>query len=71
MADEIDLASDLDEEHRLFSVEKIRRNSAKMVQGKAGECEICGEESPRIIEVVFEKSMTWACTKCRDQFKLG
>ena len=59
MADEVDRA-DAEIERHLH--EALRRNRAEIEVGKPGECELCGEESPRLVR--------GACARCRDKYKL-
>lgn len=60
IGDPIDIASDRAELER----EMAMRNTAKDIPpGVPGECEYCGDESPRLIKN--------ACARCRDEFRLG
>lgn len=57
--DEVDRAAAEVERHLQ---EALRRNRAEPVPGVPGECELCGEESQRLVR--------GACARCRDKFKL-
>lgn len=43
-------------------LENVRRTEYEIPEGESGECELCGEESPRLIG--------GACARCRDKYKL-
>jgi len=43
---------------RQQAVEKSQRQAAKLQAGHPGECDFCGEDSPRLIN--------GACGRCRD-----
>lgn len=67
MADEIDAAAnhiEIEDEKRLAAV---RRNLAKQEPGVAGECDLCGEYMPRLVE----RKGDMVCAPCRDKFRLG
>lgn len=53
-------ASALEEAFRKKSIEKYQNYT--IPKGSAGECEYCGEQSPRLINS--------ACARCRDQYRL-
>lgn len=57
--DEVDRATD--EVDRLLA-EALRNARAELAPGEPGECELCGEESPRLVR--------GACARCRDRHKL-
>lgn len=58
--DECDLASELEAAHIAAA---IRSSSADIRPGVAGDCDMCGEYSSRLIE--------GACAPCRDKYQLG
>lgn len=58
MADEADIASEQTERLEEGNVNFIRRQAAEMPAGEPGECEKCGEYSPRLVG--------GACAPCRD-----
>ncbi|WP_230770594.1 conjugal transfer protein TraR [Sphingomonas sp. Leaf4] len=55
MADEMDLAAELEQEHLQRS---IRAACQPITIGVAGECEECGYDSPRLVR--------GRCAPCRD-----
>lgn len=55
MADDIDMANDLAEQHLNHSLRAAR---AAVPDGVAGECEDCGEDMPRLVH--------GRCGYCRD-----
>ncbi len=57
--DEVDRATE--EVDRLLA-EAMRNARAELVPGEPGECELCGEDSPRLVR--------GACAPCRDRHKL-
>lgn len=59
MADEADIAGQQEERARQ---EAIRNNSKPLAQGEPGDCDRCGEFSPRLV--------LGACAPCRDRYKL-
>lgn len=56
MADEIDLATDLAQQHLDRSLRAVR--AASIPAGVPGECEDCGEDMPRLVNGL--------CGFCRD-----
>lgn len=62
MADEIDIANDQVALIEEAGVALIRQQAAKFVPGEPGECEMCGEDMPRLVEGV--------CCRCRDKYNL-
>lgn len=58
----LELTEALNEKIKQSNIQKIRRK-AKIPEGMKGECDYCGNYSPRIV--------FGACAKCRDQYKLG
>ena len=60
MSDEVDRAN---QEVERSLAEAIRRNrKADLTPGKAGDCDLCGEWSARLVG--------GACAPCRDQWRL-
>ena len=57
--DEIDIAQ---EREYITRQDAIRNNARPLASGVAGDCDICGEWSGRLIQGV--------CAPCRDKFKL-
>lgn len=55
MADEMDLAAELEQEHLTRSISAARRT---VPAGVPGECEECGYDSPRLVG--------GRCAPCRD-----
>jgi len=62
-ADPLDRAADLEETERDQVTQAIRAAAANMPAGKAGNCEICGHWSGRLVG--------GACAPCRDRYKLA
>ena len=60
MSDEADEANDHAE---VIKEHFIRAARADIPPGRPGECEVCGDHSPRLINGV--------CAPCRDEFNLG
>jgi hypothetical protein len=60
MADEADIANDYVERVREAA---MRTPRPQMAKGEPGECEWCGEDSPRLVR--------GACARCRDKYNLG
>lgn len=65
----IDSASEhieIEDEKRIARVrlELARSQSEPFI---AGECELCGEDRPRLVK----RGDDWACTFCRDTYRLG
>lgn len=58
--DDLDIASDRAEMAREIAAKNLARD---IPPGTPGECDWCGEESPRLIK--------GACARCRDKYKLG
>lgn len=59
MADEADIANDYLERVQEAA---MRRPRPPMPKGEPGECEWCGEGSPRLVR--------GACARCRDKYSL-
>lgn len=66
-ADELDLAAAHIEMEEANLIAAIRRKAAAIEPGHAGECDMCGEDRPRLVE----RAGDMVCTFCRDKFKLG
>jgi hypothetical protein len=60
--DELDRANELAEAERANGEAQIRRLAAIIPAGNAGECDLCGEWSGRLVR--------GACAPCRDKYKL-
>ena len=60
MADEVDLANELNEQWTKHRIKAIR---ADIAPGVPGICEYCETHSPRLIN--------GACARCRDKYNLG
>lgn len=58
MADTADKASDWETREREASLQAIRRAAAAIPPGKPGDCETCGNYSPRLVGGI--------CAPCRD-----
>lgn len=67
MADEIDAASQHIEIEDAKRLAHVRQQVAKQETGVPGECELCGEDRPRLVE----RKGDMVCTFCRDRFRLG
>lgn len=59
MTDIIDIANDYAAIEAESSLAMVRRAAAAMPAGEPGECEECGEESPRLVERL--------CARCRER----
>lgn len=62
MADDADKASVETEILEAADIAAIRNKAQQMPEGKAGECDLCGHWSGRLV--------LGACAPCRDLFKL-
>lgn len=62
MADIADVAADRMEVEEAANIAEIRRKAAEIPKGKPGECDLCGEDMPRLVNGV--------CAPCRDRHKL-
>lgn len=62
MTDEVDRAEEDSEFLMDAQVKDIHSKVSKIPPGTPGECDKCGEESPRLVE--------GNCCRCRDKFKL-
>lgn len=61
-ADPLDRAADLEEFERDQVTDAIREAAANMPSGVAGNCDLCGRWSGRLVG--------GACAPCRDRYKL-
>ena len=59
MPDIIDIANDYAAIEAESSLAMVRRAAAAIPAGEPGECEECGEESPRLVERM--------CARCRER----
>lgn len=62
MADIADVTAEEMEVWEAANIAEICRKAAAIPKGKPGECDLCGEDMPRLINGV--------CAPCRDKFKL-
>ena len=62
MADIADVTAERMEVQEAEGIAEIRRKAAEIPKGKPGECDLCGEDMPRLINGV--------CAPCRDRHKL-
>lgn len=62
MSDEIDRGQEREQLDREISLQLARRAAADIKIGTAGDCDLCGEHSMRLIE--------GACAPCRDKYHL-
>lgn len=61
MADDCDYAKEVEEASLARNLAQVLKHS-KLKPGYPGECELCGEESKRLINQT--------CARCRDDYKL-
>jgi RNA polymerase-binding transcription factor DksA len=59
MADIIDIANEYAAIEAESSLAMVRRAAAAIPAGEPGECEECGEESPRLVDRL--------CARCRER----
>jgi RNA polymerase-binding transcription factor DksA len=59
MADIVDIANYYAAIEAESSLAMVRRAAAAIPEGEPGECEDCGEESPRLVERL--------CARCRER----
>ena len=62
MADEFDLAQDHIDGTTAKNIDAIRQRASAIPEGIVGDCEHCGEYTPRLVNN--------ACARCRDKYKL-
>lgn len=62
MTDIIDVANDRAEADTERAIAAARENAAQIPEGTAGECELCGAWSGRLV--------VGACAPCRDRYRL-
>lgn len=61
--DDVDITGIRMEVHEAADLAKIRRKAAAIPVGVPGECDLCGEESGRLVNGV--------CATCRDKYKIS
>ena len=62
MVDEIDRQLERDQALEEANLNMIREQAAKIPAGRPGICDLCGEDSPRLVK--------GACARCRDKHGL-
>lgn len=62
MADIIDEANDHRDKEEAARVQAVRERAEKIPAGVAGDCDMCGSWSGRLVG--------GACARCRDRYKL-
>lgn len=62
MADVIDQGSEREQLDRDLALQAARTAAAEIPAGNAGDCDLCGEHSMRLVQ--------GACAPCRDKYKL-
>ena len=62
MTDVIDQGSEREQLDRALALSAARRAADAMPVGNAGDCDLCGEHSMRLVE--------GACAPCRDKYHL-
>jgi len=62
MADDADRASEQYEQFNEWAVTEAARRAMAIPKGVAGDCDLCGEWSGRLVGEV--------CAPCRDRYKL-
>jgi len=62
MSDEIDDAQQREQEDTARALAAARETARRIPVGEPGECDYCGEESPRLVG--------GACAPCRDKRRL-
>ena len=60
-ADEIDNASQREQEDTAKAIAEAREAASKIEQGHPGECIQCGEDMPRLVMRM--------CCRCRDKYQ--
>lgn len=69
--DEADIAGQNEEFLRSADIGVARAQAAKIPAGVSGECEKCGDESPRLVLCDDPKDgKILACARCRDERNL-
>lgn len=48
-----------------------RHRNSKQEDSVSGECDLCGEEAPRLVTRKYKGKELQACPRCRDLYKLG
>lgn len=62
MADEVDLTAERADKEEAAMYKEIKKAAEAIPKGTPGECDLCGEESLRLVRGV--------CAPCRDRHKL-
>lgn len=62
MADIIDRGCEREQFDRDIALQTARSAAAAIPEGHAGDCDLCGEHSMRLVD--------GACAPCRDKYKL-
>lgn len=62
MADVIDQGSEREQRDRDIALTAARHAAENMPAGSAGDCDLCGEHSMRLVQ--------GACAPCRDKYAL-
>ena len=60
--DPLDIAAERSQLAVDAAVAAVRARAAEIPAGKPGDCDFCGESSPRLVD--------GACAPCRDRYKL-
>lgn len=68
MADELDAAAERIEFDTSVSVKAVCNKATKFDPGRPGECDLCGEEFPRVVDTVRHGVDIQACGGCRDKY---
>lgn len=67
MPDDVDIAQDRYAPMLDDNIRAVQQRAKNIPQGRAGECDACGEESGRLI---FNPHHGWVCAPCRDKRRL-
>lgn len=72
MSDEIDKQDEREVILQQARVAECRlKSKADNVPFIEGDCEVCADHMPRLVQVEHPKDgPCWACTRCRDNYKL-
>lgn len=60
--DELDMTQERIDMLLAADIAELQKKAASIPKGEPGECEKCGEDSPRLVNGV--------CARCRDKYKL-
>lgn len=71
MADEIDSATDRIIFDTEVGVKGVVERAKKFNPGQPGECDLCGEEFARVVEVEKAGETILSCGRCRDRHGLS